>query len=62
MENNKKQKLFSALWNLTTTESLHTEEITVDTRLYYIKIGYNTITHQQNIFRCIVSSVRAIQM
>ena len=34
MENNKKQKLFSALRNLTTTESLHTEEITVDTRLY----------------------------
>ena len=61
MENNKKQKLFSALWNLTTTESLHTEEITVDTRLY-IKIGYNTITHQQNICRCILSSVRAIQM
>ena len=36
MENNKKQKLFSALWNLTTTESLHTEEKTVDTRLYIV--------------------------
>ena len=42
MENNKKQKLFSALWNLTTTESLHTEEITVDTMLSQLHYIYQT--------------------
>ena len=63
MENNKKQKLFSALWNLTTTESLHTEEKTVDTRLYYCTQLVNTIKRiNRIIFRCIVPSVRAIQM
>ena len=51
MENNKKHKLFSALWNLTITESLHTEEKTVDTRhslKYFTQKLVNTITHQQN--------------
>ena len=50
MENNKKQKLFSALWNLTTTESLHTEEITVDTRLYIVHKNCLIQYHINRIF------------
>ena len=49
--------------NNNTTESLHTEEKTVDTRLYYCTQLVNTIKRiNRIIFRCIVPSVRAIQM